>query len=160
MEVRGGGDAVLLLWDEILSVSVRLPYASRWSSRVLEGFNVISPKYGEHSPQRPTISVSTKTQDHRIELEGGDRYSWRLAFLLDDFLRFLSQRRRISALANPAVMECLHALVGEVPSVARALLYVDLFGLERFLGGRGAYDRRYEECLAVRQPPSRPGGSA
>jgi hypothetical protein len=160
MELGDRSDAVVLRWADILSASIRLPYASRWSSRLLEGFNVISPKYGEHSPRRPTITVATKTQNHTIELDGGVRYSWRLAFVLDDFFGFLSRRRRISALANSDIMECVHALAGEVPLVARALMYVDLFGLERFFGGRGAYDRRYGECLVARQPPSRPAGAA
>lgn len=79
-----------------------------------------------------------------------NRYPWQLQFLLEDLLRILERGRDYSPLARPAVLDRLSTEVqSRVRQQAGLLMYTDLFGLDRRLGGHGAYDQDLRDLLVV-----------
>lgn len=59
--------------------------------------------------------------------------------VLNDLADELRERGDFSPLCRPDVLAEVERLSQRVPGVARLLLNVDLFTLERLVGGRGAY---------------------
>jgi hypothetical protein len=71
-----------------------------------------------------------------------------LDFLLDDLLLLLDRGRDFAALARPGLLDRLVSdVMPRLPRRARLLMYVDLFGLDRFVGGHGVCDRELRQLV-------------
>jgi len=60
---------------------------------------------------------------------------------LDDLLLLLDREKNFAALARPGLLDRLvRDVMPRLPRRARLLMYLDLFGLDRFVGGHGVCD--------------------
>jgi hypothetical protein len=73
-----------------------------------------------------------------------------LDFLLGDLLRLLDGGRNFAALARPGLLDQLVSdVMPRLPRRARVLMYVDLLGLDRFVGGHGVCDRELRQLVML-----------
>ena len=141
----------LFRWETVRDLTIRVPYSSQFAWQAQDAFNLVSPIYGMHSPWNVELSFTSGYRTIETNLGRPTRYPWQLQFLLEDLLHLLDRKRDYSPLARPAVLEGLRTEVQpKVRQQARLLMYVDLLGLDRHLGGHGAYDRDLRDLLVVR----------
>jgi len=135
-------------WSSVLDLTLRVPYASTTSVRSIEVWNMISPKYGEHSSDGVEISFRSGYREILWDLGRTVQCSWRLEFLLTDLLYFLNDQRLIHVLGEPGFLDDFAKLLPMVPRRARSMMYIDLFGLDRFVGGHGSLDSEIRTLTA------------
>jgi hypothetical protein len=144
-------------WGEVLRLQIRIPYTSTAIYRLLDWLNIIAPVYAQHSSWGVEITAMLRRRDAEWDLGRPGRYSWRLQLVLDDLFDLVSEQKTFEVLADPRLWDWVRThLVGSVPVWARALLYVELFGLQRYIGGHGAYRRQIAAHLNLEKSPQRP----
>ena len=126
-------------WERVSDLHVKVPYSSRRTVSALTVLDMLSPRSSEFSAGEVEIAFSARFDVVRWTLVPHETYHWRLQFVLDDLIRVLAPD--FSPLGVPGLLD---DVVGRVwPQLrphSRLLLYTDLLGLDRFLGGHGAHD--------------------
>ena len=128
-------------WAQVADLEIKVPYAPPWLWRLGVVGNLISPKSFEYSSDTVSIAFGSRFQSICWDLGPHERYSWRLQFVLDDLVSVLTKAGSLAALGHPEVLNgAVDRVMPRIKHHARALLYVDLLGLDRFVGGHGAFD--------------------
>lgn len=142
------GSTETVPWAEFLRLQIRIPYTSAAIYHVLDALNIISPVHSQRSSWGVEVTATLTQRDAQWDLGRPGRYPWRLQLVLDDLLDVVTERNQFEVLADHGLWEWVRTeLVGSVPVWARTLMYVDLFGLQRYLGGHGAYHKRIAAYL-------------
>lgn len=132
-------------WKDLSAVSVSIG----WHSRARDAFEVISPKPtpGLAHSGRIEVVANTPSGDLVLDVPMTGPCSWQVQFVLDDLLRLLA--RRLSLLGVPGLVDSAVAQVAaQVKARSRVLMNTDLLGLDRFVGGHGAYDGALRAVVA------------
>lgn len=123
-------------WSDLLGVDVRIGRYSR--GRDL--WEVVSPTPTPNLPISHTLElrVQLSRRDLSVELPMTGPCSWQVAFVLQDVLAAL-RRQRLHLLGRPGLVDgVVRDVAGRVRPWSRLLIDVDLFGLDRHIGGHGA----------------------
>ena len=132
---RDNREDELFAWSDVRDLEIRVPYSTMSQWRAIDGFNLVSPKYGQHSTWYVGIFFRSGYREVAWNLGRSGRYPWQLDFLLDDLLQLLDHGRNFAALARPGLLDRLVSdVMPTLPRRARLLMYVDLLGLDRFVG--------------------------
>lgn len=126
-------------WDQVRNLVIKVPYTSRRTVTAMTGWNTVSPKAGSFSAAEVEIHFTARFDVVRWTLAPDMTFDWRLQFILDDLARLLDPD--FSPLGSPGFLD--HVVRRVAPRLrphARLLMYTDLLGLDRFLGGHTAYD--------------------
>jgi len=145
-----GGAPERIPWSQVTGVALLLPTATTSGYRVSAVLSRVGPVPFEHAPREVAIIVSTARREHAWDLGRRGRYSWRLAFALGELADLLAKTGQLSQLARPDLLDRVaDEVVPQVPRRARMLVRADLLGLDRRLGGHGAYDRQLAALVGV-----------
>lgn len=148
--VRDNKEDERFAWKNVLDLKIQVPYSTMSQWRAIAGFNLVSPVYGEHSARDVEIFFRSGYREVTWNLGRTGRYPWQLDFLLDDLLRLLDRGRNFAALARPGLLDRLvRDVMPKLPRRARLLMYVDLLGLDRFVGGHGVCDRDLRQLVTA-----------
>lgn len=94
------------------------------------------------------MGVTASTRSYSWRLGRQQRYSWRVAVIVDELTGLLQRTGRLSQLARPDLLDRVASEVAPTaPARARALVRTDLLALERFIGGRRAYERHLSAII-------------
>lgn len=145
--LRDGGIIAQHPWGRVRNLEIKVPYASPGAVKAVSAWNLVSPKFAVFSAAAVEFSFTARFEVVRWSLAPHTTYDWRLQFILDDVLRLL--RDDFSWLGTPGLLDDVVGRVApRLRSHARLLLYTDLFGLDRFVGGHGAFDRDIRSLLS------------
>lgn len=149
-QVLGDSETERFGWSDVRDLKIRVPYSTTLQWRTIAGFNLVSPTYGQHSSCDVEIFFRSGYREVAWNLGRAGRYPWQLDFLLDDLLRLLERSHSFAALARPGLLDRLVSdVMPRLPRRARLLMYIDLFGLDRFVGGHGACDRELRQLVVA-----------
>ena len=136
-------------WSSIREFNIELPTAPLWGGRVLAVYDMIGPKPIDMSPEEVTVALTAGYRVVKWELGRTRHYSWRAGFVLMQLMALLEREARFSLVAVPGLLDAvMDDVIPVVPTHARLLVRTDLPGLNRHLGGHGAYDGAIEGVLA------------
>lgn len=147
--IKGWQDGAMFAehpWGRVRDLALRVPYSSRRTVAALSVWDLISPKPVEFSSTEVGISFTAGFDVVQWTLVTEERYDWRLQFILDDLTRLLEQD--FSPLARPGLLDdVVRRVATHIRPYSRLLLYTDLLGLDRYLGGHTAYDSAIRALL-------------
>jgi len=147
-------------WTRIDSIGINLPtapIAGYWFNAIL---SAIGPHFFTYNERDTLIEVCVRGESELAiwknetwNLGRSRRYSWRLAWILAELHKLLSEGNRWSVLGVPGLLDAVvQEIVTTVPWWSRALVNTDLPGLNERIGGNGAYDDRIEQIIARFMP--------
>jgi hypothetical protein len=110
------------------------------------------PQPTDMSPEEITVRFNAGHRVVEWDLGRTSHYSWRAGFVLGQLMALLERKARFPLVAVPGLLDAvLDDVIPRVPTHARLLLRTDLPGLNRHIGGHGAYDGAIERVLATRE---------
>lgn len=140
--IKGWQDGAIFAdhpWGPVRDLNIRIPYSSRRMVTAMSVWDVLSPVPAMFSSAEVEISFTARFKVVRWTLATATTYNWRLQFILDDLRRLLDPD--FSPLGSPGLLDdAVRRVAPQMRRHARLLIYTDLFGLDRFLGGHTAYD--------------------
>jgi hypothetical protein len=135
-------------WSSIREFNIELPTAPLWGRRALVVLDLIHPI--ATSPEEVTVTMTAGYRVAEWDLGRAGHYSWRAGFVLMELMTLLARDAKFSLLAVPGLLDAvMDDLIPRVPAHARLLARTDLPGLNRHIGGHGAYDGAIEKVLAT-----------
>ncbi len=138
-------------WSDIWDFDVTLPTSSRRGHRANAILAAVAPESYDYSPLEETLTLDVARWPTEVTLGRHRRYSWQEAFVLAEFTDFLRRRELLRALATPGLLtNIMRRVPGTVPRRARPWVRSDLLGLDRKLGGHGAYDETFARLVGDR----------
>jgi hypothetical protein len=137
-------------WSSIKEFNIELPTATLWGGRALSVFDMIGPKPVDMSPEEITVAFTAGYRVVEWNLGRTRYYSWRAGFVLMQLMALLERKARFPLVAVPGLIDAvLDDVIPRVPKHARLLVRTDLPGLNRHIGGHGAYDGAIDRVLAT-----------
>lgn len=143
-----GGANEHFAWSSIREFNVELPTVTLWGGRALVVLDMIRPI--DMSPEEVIVTMTAGYRVAEWDLGRAGHYSWRAGFVLMQLMTLLARETRFSLLAVPGLLDAvMDDVIPRVPAHARLLVRTDLPGLNRHIGGHGAYDGAIERVLAT-----------
>jgi hypothetical protein len=133
-------------WTQVIDADIELPTSTLRQWHAIDLVNILWTTMG--APRTIQIGFALRRSGLDVDLGRPGRYRWQLQVVLDDLLHVLRVNQDFSALGRPEVMQEVQRLSTGVPAAARAFMYTDLLGLERYVGGRGAYRKALRAMVA------------
>jgi len=147
MTHHGRGADEHFAWSSITEFNLALPTAPLWGGRALVVLDMLHPI--DMSPEEVTVTMTAGSRVAEWDLGRAGHYNWRSGFVLMQLMTLLAREARFSLLAVPGLLDAvMNDVIPRVPSHARLLVRTDLPGLNRHIGGHGAYDGAIERVLA------------
>jgi len=144
---HAGSATEYFAWSSIRELNIELPTATLSGGRALVVLDMIRPI--DMSPEEVTVTMTAGYRVAEWDLGRAGHYSWRAGFVLMQLMTLLARDARFSLLAVPGLLDAvMEDVIPRVPAHARLLVRTDLPGLNRHIGGHGAYDGAIERVMA------------
>lgn len=134
-------------WSRVRDLEIEVPYSSRRTVLVLTVLSMISPKPFMFSSEGIEIRFAAGYEKVDWTLAPSGKFDWRIQFVLDDLMPLLGDD--FSPLGVAGVLDkAAETVAPRIHRHARLLLYTDLLGLDRFVGGHTAFDSQLRAVIA------------
>jgi hypothetical protein len=133
-------------WADVMGLTIS--FGRHSAGRDL--WEVISPKPTPDLALSGTVAVDVqlRLRDLNLAVPMTRACSWRVAFVVEEVLQTL-KAERLRLIGQPGLVDgAVREVVPQIRPHTRLVMNTDLLGLDRLLGGHGAYRGAIEEAVA------------
>lgn len=133
-------------WRDVLGLTISIGR----HSKARDLWEIVTPRPTSGLAFSGTIELGLQLsrRDLDLTLPMTGPCSWQVAFVLQDLLGTL-KGERLHLTGRPGLVDgVVNEVAGRVRPWSRLLIDADLLGLDRFVGGHGAYHRAIETAVA------------